>query len=47
VLEALDKGEEPPEGLHGRERWRSILSGGTGWVEESWVLELLWVLGNL
>jgi hypothetical protein len=21
--------------------------GGTGWVEESWVLGLLWVSGNL
>jgi hypothetical protein len=30
VLEALDKGEELPEGVHGRERWRSILLGGTG-----------------
>jgi hypothetical protein len=21
--------------------------GGTGWVEKSWVLGLLWVLGNI
>jgi hypothetical protein len=35
MLEALDKGERMPEGLHGRERWRYILSGGTGWVEEN------------
>jgi hypothetical protein len=47
VLEALEKGEELPEGLRGREGLRSILLGGTGWVEESWVLGLLWVLGNL
>jgi hypothetical protein len=47
VLEALEKGEGLPEGLRGREGWRSILLGGTGWVEESWVLGLLWVLGNL
>jgi hypothetical protein len=47
VLEALEKREGLPEGLRGREGWRSILLGGTGWVEESWVLGLLWVLGNL
>jgi hypothetical protein len=47
VLDALDKGEGLPEGLHGIEWWRSILSCGTGWEEESWVLGLLWVLGNL
>jgi hypothetical protein len=47
MLEALNQGEGLPEGLCGRERWRSILSGGIGWVEESWVLGLLWVLGNL
>jgi hypothetical protein len=29
------------EGLRGREGWRSILLGGAGWVEESWVLGLL------
>jgi hypothetical protein len=33
VLEDLDKGEGLPEGLCGIEGWRSILSGGTGWVE--------------
>jgi hypothetical protein len=47
VLEALEKGEGLSEGLCGREGWRSILLGGTGWVEESWVLGLLWVLGNM
>jgi hypothetical protein len=47
VLEALEKEEGQPEGLHGREGWRSILLGGIGWVEQSWVLGLLWVLGNL
>jgi hypothetical protein len=41
------EGEGLPEGLCGREGWKFILSGGTGWVEESWVLGLLWVLGNL
>jgi hypothetical protein len=29
VLEALEKGEGLPEGLRGREGWRSILLGGT------------------
>jgi hypothetical protein len=44
VLEALEnKGEGLTEGLHGREGWKSSLLGGTGWVEESWVLRLLWV----
>jgi hypothetical protein len=33
VLEDLDKGEGLPEGLRGIEGWRSILLGGTGWVE--------------
>jgi hypothetical protein len=47
MLEALEKGDRLPEGLHCREGWRSILLGGTGWVEESWVLGLLWVLGYL
>jgi hypothetical protein len=47
VLEALEKGEGLPEGLCGREGWRFILLGSIGWVEESWVLGLLWVLGNL
>jgi hypothetical protein len=47
VLEALDKGEVLLEELCGREGWRSILSDGRGWVEESWVLGLLWLLGNL
>jgi hypothetical protein len=47
VLEALEKGEGLPEGLRVREEWRSILLGGIGWVEESWVLGLLWVLGDL
>jgi hypothetical protein len=42
-----EEGDVPPEGLCGREGWRSILLGGTGWVEEIWVLGLLWVLGNL
>jgi hypothetical protein len=27
VLEALEKGEGLPEGLHGREGWRSFLLG--------------------
>jgi hypothetical protein len=47
VLEALEKGEGLTEGLRGREGWRSILLDGIGWVEEIWVLGLLWVLGNL
>jgi hypothetical protein len=42
-----NKGTGLPEGLRGREGWRSILLGSTGWGEESWVLILLWVLGNL
>jgi hypothetical protein len=42
-----NKGEGLPEGLHGREGWRSILLGDTSWGEESWVVGLLWVLGNL
>jgi hypothetical protein len=46
VLEALEKGEGLPEGLRDKEGWRSILLGGTSWVEESSVLGLLWVLGN-
>jgi hypothetical protein len=47
VLEALEKREGLPKGLRGRGEWRSILLGGTDWVEESWVLGLLWVLENL
>jgi hypothetical protein len=47
VLKDLEKGEGMHEGLRGREGWRSILLGSTGWVEESWVLGLLQVLGNL
>jgi hypothetical protein len=47
MLKALEKEEGMPEGLHDREGWRSILLGGTEWVEESWVLGLLWVFGNL
>jgi hypothetical protein len=35
------EGEGLPEGLCGREGWRSILLGGAIWVEESWVLGLL------
>jgi hypothetical protein len=30
MLETLEKGEGLPEGLRGREGWRSILLGGTG-----------------
>ena len=41
MLEALEKGEGLPEGLRGREGWRSILLGGESWVEEIWVLGLL------
>jgi hypothetical protein len=33
VLEDLAKGEGLSEGLRGIEGWRSILLGGTGWVE--------------
>jgi hypothetical protein len=47
MLKALEKGGGLLEGLHGREGWRSILLDGTGWVEESWVLGLLWALENL
>jgi hypothetical protein len=47
MLEALEKGKGLPEGLCGREGVRSILLGGKGWVEERWVLGLLWVFGKL
>jgi hypothetical protein len=53
IIEILDqllggpnKGEGLPEGLHGREGWRSILSGGTSWVEESWVLWIVVGVGK-
>jgi hypothetical protein len=39
-------GEGLPEGLRGREGWKSILLGGSGWVEKSWVLVLLYMLEN-
>jgi hypothetical protein len=36
-----------PEGLRGKEGWRSILLGGIGWVEDSWVLWIVVGVGKL